>query len=199
MIPALTGPVLAAAGLLALAAPGKLARPTSTANALGQLGLPRSTVLVRLLGVGELVLAAAVLLAPSRPVLALLAAVYLGFAGFVVLALRRGTALSSCGCFGKADTPPTRVHVGVVAGFAAVALAACVTGSASLPEVVREAPVAGLPVLAAAAMTVWLSWVALAVLPQVVVASRGQAPAPSTDFRLTAAPSTRPPVQEARA
>ena len=187
MLPALTGPVLAAAGLLALAAPGKLARPASTANALGQLGLPRSTALVRLLGAGELALAAAVLLAPSRPVLALLAAAYLGFAGFVVLALRSGTALSSCGCFGKADTPPTRVHVGVVAAFAAVALAACVTGSASVVEVVRDSPALGLPVLASAALVVWLSWVALAVLPQVVVAARGQAPAPSTDFRLTAA------------
>jgi hypothetical protein len=194
MLPALTGPVLAAAGLLALAAPAKLARPANTANALGQLGLPRSTALVRLLGVGELALAVAVLLAPSRPVLALLATAYLGFAGFVLLALRRGTALSSCGCFGKADTPPTRVHVAVVAAFAAVALSAVATGSASLPEVLR-APAAGLPVLAAAAMTGWLSWVALAVLPQVVVASRGQAPAPSTDFRLTAAPAV--PVRSA--
>jgi hypothetical protein len=188
MLPALTGPVLAAAGLLALAAPGKLVRPASTANALGQLGLPRSTALVRLLGAGELALAAAVLLAPSRPVLALLAAAYLGFAAFVVLALRRGTALSSCGCFGRADTPPTRVHVGVVASFALVALAGCVTGSASLAEVV-QAPAAGVPVLLGAIVVVWLSWVALAVLPQVVVASRGAAPAPSTDFRLTARPA----------
>ena len=190
MLPALTGPVLAAAGLLALAARGELARPASTANALSQLGLPRSTALVRLLGVGELALAAAVLVVPSRPVLALLAAAYLGFAGFVLLALRRGTALSSCGCFGKADTPPTRVHVGVVAGFAAVALAACATGSAGVADVL-SAPGAGLPVLLAAAVTVWLSWVALADLPQVVVAARGQAAAPSTSFRLTAAPAVR--------
>ena len=31
---------------------------------------------------------------------------YAGFTAFVVLALRRGGVLSSCGCFGRADTPP---------------------------------------------------------------------------------------------
>jgi hypothetical protein len=184
MLPALTGPVLAAAGLLALAAPGKLLRPTLTANALRQLGLPGSSALVRLLGIGELGLAAAVWLAPSRPVLALLALAYAGFAGFVAVALRRGTPLSSCGCFSRADTPPTRVHLGVVLAAALVALAAVVTGSASLADVVADGPAYGVPLLAAVAVIVWLSWAALAVLPRVVVAARGQARAPSTDFAL---------------
>ena len=187
MLPALTGPVLAAAGLLALAAPGKLLRPSLTTNALRQLGLPGSAVLVRLLGVGELALAAAVWLAPSRPVLALLALAYAAFAGFVAVALRRGTALSSCGCFGRADTPPTRVHLGVVVTAALVAVAAVVTGSGSVGEVVADGPAYGVPLLAAIAVTVWLSWAALAVLPRVVVAARGQAPAPSTDFALRSA------------
>ena len=182
MLPALTGPVLAAAALLALAAPGKLLRPASTANALGQLGLPRATVLVRLLGIGELAVAAAVWFAPSRPVLALLAAAYAGFAVFVGVALRRGTALSSCGCFGKADTPPTRVHLGVVSAAALLALVACVTGSASVVDVVSDGTAYGVPLLAAVGLTCWLAWVALAVLPQVVVAQRGQARAPVADF-----------------
>ncbi len=184
MLPPLTGPVLAAAGLLGVAAPGKLLQPQSTGNALRQLGLPGSSSLVRLLAVGELGLAAAVWLAPSRPVLVLLALAYAGFAGFVVVALRRGTALSSCGCFGRADTPPTRVHLGVVLAAALVALAAVVTGSASARDVVAGGPAYGVPLLAAVAVSVWLSWAALAVLPRVVVAGRGQAPAPSTAFAL---------------
>jgi hypothetical protein len=188
MLPALTGPVLAAAGLLALAAPGKLLRPSLTANALRRLGLPGSTVLVRLLGVGELALAAVVWLAPSRPVLTLLALAYTGFAAFVAVALRRGTPLSSCGCFGRADTPPTRVHLGVVAVAALLALAAVVTGSGSVTDVVADGPAYGLPLLAAVAVSVWLSWAVLAVLPRVVVAARGQAPAPSTAFTLRSAP-----------
>ena len=187
MLPALTGPVLAAAGLLALAAPGKLLRPALTAHALRQLGLPGSALLVRLLGVGELALAAAVWLAPSRAVLALLALAYAAFAGFVAGALRRGTALSSCGCFGRADTPPTRVHLGVVTAAALLALAAAVTGSASIGGVVAEGPAYGLPLLAAVAVSVWLAWAALAVLPRVVVAARGNAPASTTTFSLRSA------------
>ena len=184
MLPALTGPVLAAAGLLALAAPGKLLRPALTANALRQLGLPGSSALVRLLGVGELLLAAAVWLAPSRPVLALLAVAYAGFAGFVAVALRRGTSLSSCGCFGRADTPPTRVHLGVVLAAALIAAASVATGSAPIGDVVADGPAYGVPLLAAVVVSVWLSWAALAVLPRVVLAGRGEAPAPSTDFAL---------------
>jgi hypothetical protein len=172
-VPALTGPVLAAAALLALAAPGKLRRPASTANALAQLGLPRSTGLVRLLGVGELVLAAAVWLRPTALVLAALAVAYLAFAGFVAVALRSGTSLSSCGCFGRPDTPPTVVHLVVVAAAALVAGAAAVTGTASLHEVVTVGRWYGVPLVLGAALTTFLAWAALAVLPRVVAASRG--------------------------
>jgi len=86
MVPALTGPVLVGAALLALAAPGKWRRPASTANALRALGLPSATALVRLLAVGEVALAAAVLLVPGRAVLAALGLAYLAFAGVVVAA-----------------------------------------------------------------------------------------------------------------
>ena len=166
MVPALTGPVLVGAALLALAAPGKWRRPASTANALRALGLPSATVLVRLLAVGEVLLAAAVLIAPARLVLAALGLAYLGFAGVVVAALRSGSPLSSCGCFGRPDTPPTRTHLAVVLGLAVAALAAAATtGSASVVG-------AGVPVLLAAAVATGLAWAALSVLPQVVAAAR---------------------------
>jgi hypothetical protein len=179
MLPALTGPVLAAAGLLALAAPGKLLRPASTANAFAQLGLPRSWVLVRLLGVGGGAVAAGVGRGPGRPGRALLAAAYVVFAAFVAVALRRGTALSSCGCFGRPDTPPTPVHLAIVSAAALAALGACLTGAASIGEVVSAGAGSALPLLAGVGLSVWLAWVALAVLPRVVVAARGAAPAPA--------------------
>ncbi len=49
---------------------------------------------------------------------ALVAAAYAGFAVFVLVALRRGWALSSCGCFGRPDTPPTPAHAVLNAGAA---------------------------------------------------------------------------------
>ena len=56
------------------------------------------------------------------PVFAALVAVsYLAFAGFVVVALRSGAPISSCGCFGKVDTPPSLVHVVIDLVLAAVA------------------------------------------------------------------------------
>ena len=166
MVPALTGPVLVGAVLLALAAPGKWRRPADTANALRTLGLPSATVLVRLLAVGEVALAAAVLLVPSRPVLLLLGLAYLAFAGVVVAALRTGSPLSSCGCFGRPDTPPTATHLAVVLALAAAALvAAATTGAAGVLQ-------AGLPVLVVSAVAAGLAWAALSVLPQVAAAAR---------------------------
>lgn len=179
----LTGPVLAAAVVLALAAPAKLRRPALTGNALAALGLPSSRELVRALGVGELVLAGWVLVAPSAPALALLAAAYAAFAGFVAAALRRGTPLASCGCFGRPDTPPTRTHLVLVLGAglacaaaalgAAGAVAALGTGASPVQHVVADGAWWGAPLLASVAVLTWLAWVALAVLPRVADATRG--------------------------
>lgn len=185
MLPALTGPVLVAAVLLALAAPGKWRRPDDTVRALQAVRLPASRVAVRALAVGELAVAGAVVLAPSRPVLVLLALCYLGFGAFVVLSLRSRTALATCGCFGRPDTPPTRVHVGVVLAAALAAAGATVTGSASLAEVL-DAPGTGLPLLGTVAVGAWLAWASLSMLPQLLAAARAPT-APSSTFRLVSA------------
>lgn len=185
MLPALTGPVLVAAVLLALAAPGKWRRPDDTVRALRAVRLPASRAAVRALAVGELALAAAVVLVPARPVLALLALSYLGFGAFVALALRSGTPLASCGCFGRPDTPPTRVHLGVVLAAALGAAGAVVTGSASLRQVL-DAPWVGLPLLAVVAVGAWLAWASLSLLPQLLAAARTPT-APSSTFRLVSA------------
>lgn len=184
MVPVLTGPVLVAAVLLAAAAPGKWRRPADTVTALRAVGLPGTWTLVRLLAVAEVLLAALVVLAPSAPVLALLALAYAGFGGFVLLALRAGTPLASCGCFGRPDTPPTRVHLAVVLTAAGAAAGAAATGSASLTELLA-APRVGLPLLAAVAVGSLLAWAALSLLPQLLAAARPQAASSST-FRAVA-------------
>jgi hypothetical protein len=117
------------------------------------------------------VLAAAVVLVPSRPVLLLLALAYLGFGGFVLIALRAGSPLASCGCFGRPDTPPTRVHLVVVLAAALAAAGAAVTGSASLGDVLASSW-GGLPLLAVVAVGTWLAWAALSLLPQLLAAAR---------------------------
>lgn len=185
MVPVLTGPVLVAAALLAAAAPAKWRRPGATVDALRAAGLPASVPAVRALAVAELVLAAAVVLVPSSAVLVLLALAYLGFGMFVLLALRAGSAVASCGCFGRPDTPPTRVHLVVVLAAAAAAGGAAVGGSASLGTLLT-APATGLPLLLGVAVASWLAWAALSLLPRLLAAMRAPVRSGST-FRAVGA------------
>lgn len=120
--PAATAPFLAAVILLAGAGVAKARRPDDTATALASAGVRAGRTGVRAMAVGEVVLAVLAVARPGPLTGALVAAAYCGFAGFVVLALRRGWALESCGCFGRPDTPPTVAHA--VLNVAAAASAA---------------------------------------------------------------------------
>lgn len=126
---ALTG---AAALLLIAAGAAKLADPTRTAGALAAMGWPASPLLIRTGAVAELTLGAATL-AIGGPALAMLVtASFLGFALFVMAALRNDTPIGSCGCFGQADTAPRRGHVVVVLLLAAGCTLAAVRDAAPL-------------------------------------------------------------------
>lgn len=99
----------------------KLYRPDDTARALQVAGLPGHRRLVRAGAAGEVAVAVAAVAAPGPVTGALVAAVYLAFAGFVGVALVRGWPLSSCGCFGRPDARPGYQHLLLDAGAAAVA------------------------------------------------------------------------------
>ncbi len=82
---------------------GKLGRPATTVGALDSVGLPASRVLARVLSAAEVVAGSVAAIAGgwiapsagSRRVL--VAASSAAFAVFLVLALRRGAAVSTCG------------------------------------------------------------------------------------------------------
>ena len=100
--------------------------PGPTLGALRALQLPGSLLAVRV-GAGlEAGLGAAGLVATSSVVAYLVAASYVGFAGFTIVALASRTPLSTCGCLGRLDTPPSVPHVLVdlVAAVAAVMVGA---------------------------------------------------------------------------
>jgi hypothetical protein len=120
----LVGPALVAAALLALAGAQKLLDPSMTVGALRGLRLPSAPPLVRLGAAVELGLAVSAIVVGDPAVWLLVAGSYVLFAGFVLLALRRGAAIGSCGCFGRADTPPHPLHVGLDLALAAVAAGA---------------------------------------------------------------------------
>lgn len=162
----MAGPFAIAAVLLAVGGALKAARPGDTANALRGVGLPGSAVLVRLGGLLELAIGVTALLTGGTVAAALVAASYLAFLTFVVVALRRHAPVSSCGCFGKVDTPPSRVHMGVNVVAAAAAVTVALDPGAGLAATVRDQPLAGVPYLLLVGLGVSLVFVALTSLPQ---------------------------------
>jgi hypothetical protein len=109
-------PALVAAGLLALAGAMKVVDPTMTVGALREFGLPSSPALVRVLALAEVVLGILAIVVGGTVLWTLVAASYIAFGMFVVAALRVDAPIGSCGCFGRADTPPHWLHVVIDVG-----------------------------------------------------------------------------------
>jgi hypothetical protein len=167
----LAGPFLVTVALLLAGGALKVVRPAFTARAMREMGLRVSPTVVRAGAMAELAVAAGALVGGGRPLAALVAASYAGFAAFVLAALRRGVPLSSCGCFGADDTPPTIVHLvlNVAAALVAGAVAVGGSGAAGLAEVANldGSVLLRVAFLASTAVSVWLAYVALAILPKV--------------------------------
>jgi uncharacterized membrane protein YphA (DoxX/SURF4 family) len=154
----LQGLVHAAAALLVLAGTQKVRDPQPLVRATRSVGLRPPRGLVRGLAAVEVLVGLAALVDGSRWTALAVAASYALFTAFVLVARRRGGVLASCGCFGKADVPPTLTHAAVTA---TVALAALSGAPGSLPLTA-----AALVTTAAVALTAYL---VLAVLPLVPV------------------------------
>jgi hypothetical protein len=167
---ALAGPFAIAAALLALGGAAKAVQPSDTAGALHTLGLPGSTFLVRAGGIVELVIGIGALVYGSRPFTVLVAVSYAGFAAFVALALRRGAPISSCGCFGKADTPPSVTHIVVNGAAALAAIGVAIDPVGGITDVMADQPLLGIPFLLLVAVGVYLTFLALTLLPRTLAA-----------------------------
>jgi hypothetical protein len=167
----LAGPFAAFALLLILAGVAKALRPLPTVRALRSVNLPSSKVVVRTLGAGEAALAVGALVSSgtaSSITATLIAVSYASFAVFVLYARARGGAISSCGCFGKADSPPTAAHVVVNLVAAAVAAAAAIWPGRSPFAELEHSPGAGFPLTALVLVTTGLAYLALAEWPTLV-------------------------------
>ncbi len=162
MAPA-SAPVLAAALLLVVAGVGKVRRPSYTVGALTSVGVRSRSRSVRALGVAEMAIGMGAFVGSGPVPCALVGLSYLGFTGFLILALRKGGAVSSCGCLGRPDTPPTRTHAVVTAALGGAALAAAMTGGLDVGELGWSTTDAAL--VAFTALVTWLAWLAFAVLP----------------------------------
>ena len=177
-VPIWLGGYGAAAVVLAGAGAAKVARPANTARALRQLGLPASTVAVRAGAASEVLVGGAAVFVGGRWPAALLAASYLAFAVVVVVASRRGSPLTSCGCFGEVDAPPTLVHAVVNAAFAAMAASLLVGGRppaivpAGAQRVAAGHPLVGAVFVLLTLTIAYLAYLVMAVLPKTSAVAR---------------------------
>jgi len=163
------GPYLIACALLVLAGASKSVRPANTVRALSVVfPYPRLlAVTVPLLAAGELALGTAAIIWPVPVLAAMVAVSYAAFAGFVVVIRLRHGAVSSCGCFGKPDTPATWLHA-VINVFLAASSAALVANEpgGNIVTVLGSQPWHGLPLVLAVLVGSWLVVLAFSSLAQ---------------------------------
>ncbi|MDE0139189.1 MAG: hypothetical protein OXM57_11355 [bacterium] len=117
--------------LLVFAGVAKLLYPRPAADLMGAIGFPARVWFARAAGGAELVLGATALAAIGSGPALVAAGVYSLLAMVALLAVNR--RLSSCGCFGQVDSPPSWIHVIGNLFFAAVCV--LVAGAGSSPRV----------------------------------------------------------------
>lgn len=160
--------LLVASGLAKLRDAGPAAR--MIASVLPRLPRSMRPIAVRALAVAEIG-AGASAVAVGRSAFAAVAALYLGFAVVVVLALRRGQR-ASCGCFGAADAPLGRAHLAVDLVAAAVAVAASISAPPALAGIGALAPLPAVVATGQVVLLAWLGYLALTALPSLAAARR---------------------------
>lgn len=164
-MPAVTGPALVVAGLLIVAGAQKVVDPTMTVGALRSMGLPVSPLGVRAGSAAELSLGLLAVVNGGRVAWGLVALSYVAFAAFVLAALRRGTMIGTCGCFGREETPPHVAHVALNAFLAGVA-AWAVTADGRPADALARHPGSAIFVLVLAALATGLLYAAYVLLPR---------------------------------
>lgn len=171
----MVGLLVAAGVLLIVSGAGKLVRPLLAAEALVAAGLPRrvpAPVAARVVGAGEVLAGAVVVLVGGRPAAGVAVAAYLALAAFALrlLAVAPSTA---CGCLSPgARTPVSRWHVAVDLGLAAAGAWALVAPTAPLTSLLARDLLGGLLVVATAALLAYLLTQLISALPALGTARR---------------------------
>ena len=180
MAPVLGSLDLAAALLVLAAGAGKLRAPAPATAMLrralpGRLRFAARPGAVRVAGLVEFAVAGAVVLSGTRVALALLAAAYLGFLAISIRAVAAG-ASTSCGCFGRSDTPVGTAHL-VLNGLAlAVVLAGVARPPGAWGGLLHHAALPGAIGLAQAALLAALGYLAITAAPALAAERRRSLP-----------------------
>jgi len=170
----------AAAGLVVFSGAMKLRHHGPAGRALGVLRLPSGPWTVRAIGLVEMGIGMWCLAAPGRASAVFLALLYAAFGAFVALLMRVRAPLTSCGCLGNEESPPSLAHVVLdLAAAATAALVASSPPSGVIPFAARL-PLGGVPFVTGTVLIAYLAYLAVAHLP-LVFWSYGRSAAGSQD------------------
>ena len=170
--------------LLVAAGAIKAVRPSDTARAVaGALGRPvarRWVYAVRIVAAGEAVIGIVGLVLPSAAVAIVVGVSYAAFTAFVLYARSTGGVLSTCGCFGSPDTPPTVLHgaLDAVVGVSALLVALDWPGG-GMVSFLGHQYFDGVPLLVASAVGAWLAFLVMSPLARLQALRRTQPYLPS--------------------
>jgi hypothetical protein len=142
----LAAPFFLSAGLLVASGVAKLLRPAPAVSALRSAGIGGGKPVAGAVGLAELALGGLALWRPGLITAGAVAALYVGFAAFLVRLLRRGGA-SSCGCIGSREAPPSGLHVALDLVAVAIAAAVAFWPVPGLTTVIARSPVAAVPLV----------------------------------------------------
>jgi hypothetical protein len=133
-------------------------------------------VAVRAFAAGEVALGLWSLSSPGRASAAALTVLYAGFAGFLAFLILGRVEVSSCGCAGERDLPPSWVHVGLNLAAAGAGLAVALKDP-TVPGVGRSLhglPLGGAGLVIGVGTLTWLGLLCVAYLPGALAAYRGR-------------------------
>jgi hypothetical protein len=167
------GPFAIAAGLLVVAGGLKALRPHDTAVAVAKMGLAVPEWAVRVGGSIEAVLGVVALVVASTLTAALVGASYVIFFVFVAIAMIRRLPIASCGCFGRADSPPSFVHLGINAGAVVATVVVAIDPGLAPSDLVRHEVLDGVAYAVLVIVGIAAAALAVTILPRLLVLARG--------------------------
>jgi Methylamine utilisation protein MauE len=163
----LTPTFFAVASLLIVSGVAKLKTPGPARAALGVLHLPSRPSIVRGVGLVEIGIGMWCLFGPSATSALLLALLYAAFAGFIAVLMRSANRVTSCGCVGGRDSPPSLVHFVVNTVAAAIAAVLATAPPAGVLATAARLPVGGVPFLVGTGLIAYLAHLTVTYLPAV--------------------------------
>jgi hypothetical protein len=137
------------------------------------MGLSVPEWAVRIGGSVEGVLGVVALVVASTMTAALVGASYVAFFVFVAVAMSRRLPIASCGCFGKADSKPSLVHLGINAGAAVAAIVVAADPGLAPFDLVRREVFDGVAYAVLVIVGIAAAAFAVTILPRLLVLARG--------------------------